>query len=69
PRLVTDDSPLRLAAIPGEPPSPLAHPAGCAFHPRCPHALPGLCDAAPPPFRACGQRHAARCLRLDEILS
>ncbi len=69
PRLVTDDSPLRLAAIPGEPPSPLAHPAGCAFHPRCPHALPGLCDAAPPPLRACGQRHAARCLRLDEILS
>ncbi len=67
PRLVTDDSPLRLTAIPGEPPSPLAHPAGCAFHPRCPHARPGLCDAAPPGLRALGGGHRARCLRIDEI--
>jgi len=67
PRLVIDDSPLRLAAIPGEPPSPLAHPAGCAFHPRCPHAVPGRCDAEPPPLVPCGERQWARCLRLDEI--
>ncbi len=67
PRLVTDDRPLRLTAIPGEPPSPLAHPPGCAFHPRCPHALPGLCDAAVPPLRPLGDGQRARCLRLDEI--
>jgi peptide/nickel transport system ATP-binding protein len=30
----------RRAAIPGEVPSALAPPAGCAFHPRCPLAEP-----------------------------
>ena len=36
------DSPLvgRLAAIEGTPPNPRRLPAGCAFAPRCPHALP-----------------------------
>jgi peptide/nickel transport system ATP-binding protein len=29
-------------------PSVLARPAGCPFHPRCPLAEPGLCDAAVP---------------------
>ncbi|MDT8450822.1 MAG: ATP-binding cassette domain-containing protein, partial [Wenzhouxiangellaceae bacterium] len=26
-------------ALPGEPPSPARPPPGCAFHPRCPHAM------------------------------
>ncbi len=29
----------RLATIPGAPPSPLALPPGCPFHPRCVHAV------------------------------
>jgi len=31
------------------PPHPMAPSAGCAFHPRCPHAMPVCREAAPPP--------------------
>jgi peptide/nickel transport system ATP-binding protein len=34
---------------PGEPPSLVNPPAGCRFHPRCPHMMPGLCDVEFPP--------------------
>ena len=34
---------------PGEPPSLIAPPAGCRFHPRCPHVIKGLCDVEDPP--------------------
>jgi oligopeptide/dipeptide ABC transporter ATP-binding protein len=63
PRLVLDDRAMRLEAIPGEMPNPLSHPAGCAFHPRCAHAVGGLCDAAVPPLEPCGERRAVRCVR------
>jgi peptide/nickel transport system ATP-binding protein len=33
----------------GEPPSLLHPPSGCRFHPRCPHAIKGLCDVDVPP--------------------
>ena len=32
-----------------EPPSLLRPPPGCRFHPRCPQAMPGLCDRDEPP--------------------
>src|ERR1043165_1833307 len=37
PRLETDME--RLTQIPGQPPSLLRPPAGCRFHPRCPHVM------------------------------
>jgi len=37
-----------FAPIQGEIPSPLAPPAGCHFHPRCPHAMPRCREEAPP---------------------
>jgi len=68
PRLSTEgDAPLRLEAIPGEAPSPFAQPAGCSFHPRCGHAVPGICDAAVPAMEACGTDHAVRCARWRAI--
>ncbi len=52
-------SPLR-----GEPASPLRPPPGCAFHPRCPIAVPE-CETLAPPMTSVGQRSVA-CLRPGE---
>jgi oligopeptide transport system ATP-binding protein len=50
----------------GDPPSPLHPPAGCAFHPRCPHAQE-KCRVAIPRLVAAGPGREAACVRLDEI--
>jgi peptide/nickel transport system ATP-binding protein len=55
----------RLYSIPGSVPNPAYKPAGCPFHPRCPHAIltcrkeyPKMCDY--------GHGHLARCPVLYE---
>jgi oligopeptide transport system ATP-binding protein len=45
----------------GDVPSPLQPPAGCAFHPRCPDAQPGLCDRERPVLRELSPGHIAAC--------
>jgi oligopeptide/dipeptide ABC transporter ATP-binding protein len=55
----------RLAAIPGQVPSPLARPSGCSFADRCPFVLE-TCRAEAPPLRdvgTLGQRHLSACWR------
>jgi len=50
----------------GDPPSPINPPAGCSFHPRCPHAQE-TCRAAVPALRAAGVGREVACDRLGEF--
>jgi oligopeptide/dipeptide ABC transporter ATP-binding protein len=52
----------RLAAIEGAPPNPIALPAGCRFHPRCPFVEP-RCREAEPPLVEIAPGQAAACWR------
>ena len=51
----------RLTAIPGNPPLAGAFPSGCAFHPRCPHAVPICAEQAPPRVPTGGPGWFAEC--------
>ena len=57
----------RLAAIPGIVPDLRNMPQGCRFHPRCPSAQAGLCDARAPALEPAGDGVAVRCLRWREL--
>jgi oligopeptide/dipeptide ABC transporter ATP-binding protein len=57
----------RLPAIRGQVPSALALPSGCAFHPRCGHAVPGRCDDRIPMLEPCAADHTVRCVRWAEL--
>jgi len=39
---------VKLPTISGSIPHPYNRPKGCPFHPRCPEAMPGLCDVEEP---------------------
>ncbi|HEX6903980.1 MAG TPA: oligopeptide/dipeptide ABC transporter ATP-binding protein [Thermoanaerobaculia bacterium] len=54
--------------LPGEPPSPVAPPPGCPFHPRCPSARP-RCAAERPPLAPSGEKadHLAACFYPGEL--
>ena len=46
--------------LPGEMPSPLNPPSGCAFHPRCPYAK-DVCRTGEPPLETGRGGHAVAC--------
>jgi peptide/nickel transport system ATP-binding protein len=48
------------AAVTGDVPSPLSPPPGCAFHPRCPHAVE-ICRRVTPPLEAGRSGRAVAC--------
>jgi oligopeptide/dipeptide ABC transporter ATP-binding protein len=60
-------APTRLKAIRGNIPSPRNLPAGCAFHPRCDFARPGLCTDAPPMFEDVDGDRRVRCARWRDL--
>jgi peptide/nickel transport system ATP-binding protein len=51
----------RLTPVGGDIPGPLERPAGCPFHPRCPHFKPRVCDAALPRRTAIAENRFVRC--------
>ncbi len=58
----------RLHRIVGQPPSLLALPNGCAFHPRCPYAeIPGRCTKLRPELEEVAAGQWAACHRVAEI--
>ena len=54
-----------LFAIPGQPPNLARLPSGCAFHPRCAHAMP-QCVEEEPADRLVGVEWRARCWLTDQ---
>jgi len=54
------DAPTAVIRLGGETPSPAKPPAGCHFHPRCPHAMP-VCREAYPETRRFSATHTVNC--------
>ncbi len=48
------------ALPPGDMPSPITPPSGCAFHPRCPSRMP-RCSQSAPPVKEIAPGHTAAC--------
>jgi oligopeptide/dipeptide ABC transporter ATP-binding protein len=53
--------------IRGEIPSPLDMPSGCAFHTRCPYAMPECCEVQPAFIEVEAQRQVACHLYPDKV--
>jgi oligopeptide/dipeptide ABC transporter ATP-binding protein len=68
PRLDRPSRGTELFRIPGQPPSLVYRPTGCAFHPRCPfRALPAPCATEVPDAVEVGAAHWSACHRVAEL--
>ena len=56
---------VRLESIEGMVPDPYSIPSGCAFHTRCPRAIPQLCTEHEPRFQQVGPAQWVRCWLYD----
>jgi peptide/nickel transport system ATP-binding protein len=50
-----------LPTIAGSIPHPLGRPRGCAFHPRCPEMIAGVCEGKTPALRPVAPGQSASC--------
>jgi peptide/nickel transport system ATP-binding protein len=64
---IDPDKSLPSQMLAGEPPSPLAIPLGCPFHPRCPMVMPA-CRADPVPALRMTDRQSVACRLFDEVI-
>lgn len=64
---IDPDKSLPSDMLAGEPPSPLAIPPGCPFHPRCPMVMAACREGAVPILRMAGSQ-AAACRLFDEVI-
>ena len=51
----------KLATITGSIPHPYNRPQGCPFHPRCPDAVPSVCDQHTPALQPEGETQEVSC--------
>ena len=59
--LTRHDNKIRLQTIKGMVPDPYHRLKGCPFHPRCPDAIPGVCNEVEPSVYQMEQGHTVRC--------
>ena len=64
---ITSSRDGRLATIDGIVPHPTERPTGCAFHPRCPESMAGVCDRVDPPVESVGEKRNTRCLLYSDL--
>ena len=57
----------KLPTITGSIPHPYKRPQGCPFHPRCPQAMPGVCDAQAPTLVPVGPNQEASCFLYHKL--
>ena len=56
----------RLPSISGSVPHPFNRPSGCAFNPRCRHAIAELCENVEPDVHRLAPRHEVTCHLYDD---
>ncbi len=67
PRLDKRTDGERLTRIKGQPPSLIFLPPGCAFSPRCPYAVHGVCDQGRPELQLAVDGQMSACYRVHEL--
>ena len=63
---INPDRGLPSTLLPGEPPSPVDLPSGCAFHPRCAQVMHKCTKGDAPKLRLAGRQQAA-CVLYGEV--
>ena len=66
PRIDEIRSQKKLYSIEGNVPDSSSYPAGCRFHPRCPHAT-AECLASLPPLLETSPDHSVRCIHWERL--